>query len=56
MKGRILMSNDGRLRLTINFRECDRELYEYLKKKSMIIGYSAYIKTLIAKAKEEEGK
>ena len=45
---------DGRIRLTINFREKDRELYEYVMKKSEIIGASAFIKTLIAKAKDEE--
>ena len=47
---------DTRLRLTINFREKDRELYEYVMKKSEIVGASAFIKTLIAesKAKEEE--
>lgn len=45
---------DGRLRLTINFREKDRELYDYVMKKSEIIGASAFIKTLIAKAKDEE--
>ena len=46
--------SDNRIRLTINFREKDRELYEYVIKKSEIIGSSAFIKTLIAKAKEEE--
>ena len=47
---------DGRIRLTINFREKDRKLYDYVMKKSEIIGASAFIKTLIAKAKEEEEK
>lgn len=45
---------DGRTRITINFREKDKELYDYVIKKSEIIGSSAFIKTLIKDAMEKE--
>lgn len=45
---------NGRTRLTINFREKDKELYDYVIKKSEIVGASAFIKTLIKNAMEKE--
>lgn len=51
------MASDGRLRITINFRDKDKELYEYILKKGEITGTSAAIKILIKEAKDkEEGK
>lgn len=38
---------DDRMRITVNFRSKDKDLYDYALKKSEIIGASAYIKTLI---------
>lgn len=52
--------SDKRMRITINFRENeeDKELFEYVLKKSKIMSASAFLKILIteAKIKEEEGK
>lgn len=45
---------DNRLRLTINFREKDRELYNYIMKNSEIIGASAFIKILVKNDMEKK--
>lgn len=48
------------MKVNISFKETeeDKELYEYLKKKSKIIGQSSYIKQLLYEQmlKEKEGK
>lgn len=49
---------DKRMRITINFRENeeDKELFEYVLKKSKIMSASAFLKILITKYKTEEEK
>lgn len=50
------MASDERLRITINFRDKERDLYDYIVSKGDIIGVSAAIKLLIKEAMEKEGK
>lgn len=46
--------DNRRMRLTVNFRDKDRELYEWIIAKGEIIGVSNAIKLIINQAKEKE--
>ena len=44
----------NRTRLTVNFRDKDKELYDWIVSKGAVIGVSNAIKLIINQAKEKE--
>lgn len=52
-----MVDDNKRLRITVNFREKDKELYDWVLKKGDLIGVSSAIKVMLADIKaSEEGK